>query len=175
MINDTIARVEEEAKERGLKRYSTMGIGDLQLLLAGKRVPKKLCKNQVSVGTQTDFPPCNACRLEALATHLSFKAKQRKIIYDGDLEFDAEIGELLGCDYEKIFIMHNKMDFADECCKFMILVWGVIVVVAPIVAIYSWLKTQKMGRKIEQLEERDLSNGIARTMRTYSRTSSKSA
>jgi len=76
---------------------------------------------------------------------------------------------------KNFFIMHNKMDFADECCKFMILVWGVIVVVAPIVAIYSWLKTQKMGRKIEQLEERDLSNGIARTMRTYSRTSSKSA
>jgi len=101
MINDTIARVEEEAKERRLKGYSTMGIGDLQLLLAEKRAPKKLRKNQVSVGTH--FPPCNACRLEALATHLSFKAKQRKIIYDGDLEFDAEIGELLGCDYEKFF------------------------------------------------------------------------
>jgi len=40
---------------------------------------------------------CNACGLEALATHLSFKAAERKIVYDGDLEFDSENGELLGC------------------------------------------------------------------------------
>jgi len=30
-------------------------------------------------------------------------------------------------------------------------VWGVIVAVAPIVAIDSWLKTQKMGRRIKKL------------------------
>jgi len=59
----------------------------------------------------------------------------------------------------------NKMDFADECSRFMIPVRGVIVVVevvavvvvvvvAPIVAINSWLKTQKMSRRIKQLEER---------------------
>jgi len=40
---------------------------------------------------------CYDCGLEALATHLSFKAKQRKIVYGGDLEFDAETGEVLGC------------------------------------------------------------------------------
>jgi len=95
MINDTI-ELKKKVKEKSLKGYSTMGVGDLQLL-AGKRVSKKLHKNQVSVGTQTDIPPCNACGLEALATHLSFKAKERKIVYDGDLEFDAETGELLGC------------------------------------------------------------------------------
>jgi len=33
-------------------------------------------------------------------------------------------------------------------------VWGVIVAVAPIVAIDSWLKTQKMGRRIKKLEDR---------------------
>jgi len=59
------------------------------------------------VGTQSDFLPCDACGLKALTTHLSFKAEanQRKIIYDGDLEFDAETEELLGClvDYEKRF------------------------------------------------------------------------
>ena len=74
--------------------------GDLQLLLEGKRVPKKLKKNQVCVSTQTDFPVCNDCGLKALMTHLSFKAdaEQRKLAYDGDLEFDAETGELVDCE-----------------------------------------------------------------------------
>ena len=87
----------KEAKERGLKGYSTMGVADLQLLLAGKQVPKKLRKNQVCVGTQTDFPPCHDCGIKAIATQLSFKAdtEERKIIYDGDLRIDAKTGEVL--------------------------------------------------------------------------------
>jgi len=100
-----LQELRKEAKEKGLKGYSTMRASDLQLLLAGKRVPKKLQKNQVSVETQTGFPLCNECGLKALTTHLRFRAaaKARKTVYDGDLEFDEETGELLGCGecYEK--------------------------------------------------------------------------
>ena len=39
-----------QAKERGLKGYSTPSKFDLQLLLEGKPVPKKMKRNQVSVG-----------------------------------------------------------------------------------------------------------------------------
>jgi len=81
-----LQELRKQAKERGLKGYSTMNFTDLCLLLAGKPVPKKLRKNQVSVGTQSDFPPCNDCGLQQLLMYLSFKAaaaeKQRKTIYD---------------------------------------------------------------------------------------------
>ena len=53
-----LQELRKQAKEKGLKGYSTMNINDLQLLLDGKRVPKKLRKNQVSVETQTDFKVC---------------------------------------------------------------------------------------------------------------------
>ena len=100
-----LQELRKQAKEKGLKGYSTMNINDLQLLLAGKRVPKKLRKNQISVGTQTDFEACQNCALKNAFTHLEFKseAKNRKIVYDGDLQFDSETGELLGCevDYSK--------------------------------------------------------------------------
>lgn len=79
-----------------------MNIAELHLLLAWKSVPKKLRKNQVSVGTQTDFPVCNDCGLKQFITHLSFKAdaQQRKIIHDGDLEIDAETGEVVDCEVD---------------------------------------------------------------------------
>ena len=97
-----LKELRKQAKERGIKGYSTLNKGDLELTLQGKSVPKRLRKNQVSVGTQTDFPVCNDCGLEAYMTHLSFKAdaKQRKVVYDGDLEFDAETGEVLGCEVD---------------------------------------------------------------------------
>ena len=92
-------------KDRGLKGYSTLCKNDLIMLLGGKRVPKRLKRNQVSVETQTDFPPCNECGLKALMTHLIFKANsQCKIIYDGELEIDAETGEVVSwgvVDYSK--------------------------------------------------------------------------
>lgn len=89
----------KQARDKGLKGYSKMCKADLQLLLAGKRVPKKLRKNQVCVGTQTDFRVCNDCGLEAYMTHLSFKAEaeKRRIAYDGDLEIDIDTGEIVGC------------------------------------------------------------------------------
>ena len=92
-----LQELRKQAKERGLRGYSTMDRGELGLLLVGKKVPKRLKKNQVSVGTQTDFPPCNDCGLRALLTHLSFKADaKRRIVADDGVEIDAETGEVVG-------------------------------------------------------------------------------
>ena len=87
-----------QAKEQGIKEYSTMNKSDLVLTLQGKRVPKRLRKNQVSVLTQTDFPICNMCGLQALTLHLCFKAdaERRKIAYDCDMMVDIDTGEVLG-------------------------------------------------------------------------------
>ena len=91
----------KQAKERGFKGYSTLSKLDLQLLLAGKPVPKKMKKNHVSVGIQTDYRPCVNCGLEAMMTHLSFKAAAGyRIIYDGDLEIDVATGEVVSCGIE---------------------------------------------------------------------------
>ena len=97
-----LQELKEKAKEKGLKGYSRMGKFDLQLLLAGKRVPKKLRRNQVSVGTQTEFPVCSDCGLKAYITHLSFaaEAQQRKIAYVDDLKIDADTGEIVGCEVD---------------------------------------------------------------------------
>ena len=97
-----LKELRKESKERGLKGYSTLCKTDLELLLAGKPIPKRLRKNQVSIGTQTDFPICHTCGLQAYATHLCFKAdaELRKIVHDGDMKIDAETGEVLGYDVD---------------------------------------------------------------------------
>ena len=96
-----LQELKKQAKNLGFKGYSTLNIDELQLLLAGKPVPKRLRKNQVSVGTQTHFRPCNDCGLEALMTHLCFKADvERRIVYDGDLEVDVDSGEILSCEVD---------------------------------------------------------------------------
>ena len=78
-----------------------MNKDDLILALQGKPVPKKLRKNQVSVGTQTDFPICNECGLRRFVTHLCFKADaQRKLAYVDGMEIDVETGEVLGCEVD---------------------------------------------------------------------------
>ena len=89
-----LKELQKQAKEQGIKGYSTMNKGDLELALQGRRVPKRLKRNQVSVETQTDFPICKECALQRYVTHLKF-VNERKIAYDGDLKFDAETGEIL--------------------------------------------------------------------------------
>ena len=91
-----LKELRKQAKEKGFRGYSSLCKTDLELLLQGKRVPKRLRRNQVSVGCQTDFPICNECGLQRYVTHLCFKAEARKIAYDGDMEVDVETGEVLG-------------------------------------------------------------------------------
>ena len=64
-----LQELKKRAKEKGLKGYSSLNMYQLQLLLAGKSVPKKLRKNQISVETQTDFKSSDECSLKKLATH----------------------------------------------------------------------------------------------------------
>ena len=92
--NKTYKELKEKAKMQGIKGYSTMNKGDFMLALHGVRVPKKLRKNQVSVGTQTNFLICNECGLKDLVTKLY--ANQRKIAHIDDMEIDVETGEVLG-------------------------------------------------------------------------------
>jgi len=95
-----LKELRQQAKAQGIKRYSVMNKDDLILALQGKPVPKKLRKNQVSVGTQTDFEMCDECSLKRLVTHLSLRAnvEKRKIAYQDDLEIDVKTGEV--CGYE---------------------------------------------------------------------------
>ena len=97
-----LKELQKQAKERGIKGYSTMRLGDLQLALQGKRVLKKLKRNQVCVPTQTDFPVCNECSLKQYINHLKFKAdaNQRaalhKVVYNEDMMIDVETSAVLG-------------------------------------------------------------------------------
>jgi len=94
-----LQELKKMAKERGLKGYSTLNRDDLCLLLAGKPVPKKLRKNQVSVETQTDFPICDDCGLQQYAMHLCFKAAaaQREKCPCVRTAFDVDMIVCLDC------------------------------------------------------------------------------
>ena len=69
-----LKELRQQAKEQGIKGYSVMNKDGLILALQGKPAPKKLRKNQVSVGTQTDFEVCDKCSLKRFVTYLKFKA-----------------------------------------------------------------------------------------------------
>ena len=103
-----LKELRQQAKAQGIKGYSVMNKDDLILALQGKPIPKKLRKNQVNVGTQTDFEVCDKCSLKRFVTHLKFKAdrlrlsrehtEMGKIVYQDDLEIDDKTGEI--CGYE---------------------------------------------------------------------------
>ena len=108
-----LKELRQQAKTQGIKGYSVMNKDDLILALQGKPVPKKLRKNQVSVGTQTDFEVCDKCGLKGFVTHLKFKAdrlrrlgyehaEMRKIVCEDDLEIDEKTGEV--CGYEVDYV-----------------------------------------------------------------------
>ena len=64
-INDTVKRTKKKSEgEQVSEAYSTMRKEDLELLLQGKPVPRRLSKNQVSIGVQTEFGVCHECRLQ---------------------------------------------------------------------------------------------------------------
>ena len=101
---ETLKTLRSKAKEQGLHGYSTMNREQLEQLLRGEKVVKYR-KNQSHAETQTeDFPKCHDCQ-EILGCHtcglnhmidqLSMQSK-RRIVHDGDMEIDADTGEVLG-------------------------------------------------------------------------------
>uniref|UniRef100_A0A7M5XGG5 Rho termination factor-like N-terminal domain-containing protein n=1 Tax=Clytia hemisphaerica TaxID=252671 RepID=A0A7M5XGG5_9CNID len=109
-----LKELRQQAKAQGMKGYSVMKKDDLILALQGKPVPKKLRKNQISVGTQTDFEVCDKCSLQRFVTHLKFEAdrlrlgyehaEMGKIVYEDDLEIDEKTGEV--CGYEVDYVRY---------------------------------------------------------------------
>ena len=97
-----LKELRQKAKEQGLKGYSTLSKDNLQCWLAGKPIIKTLKSNQVSVGTQTDFPICLGCMTKKCVSHMLFKddAKKRKISCLDGLEIDTETGEVLACEVD---------------------------------------------------------------------------
>ena len=101
----------KEAKERGLKGYSTLSKDQLIQLLSGEIVKKKLKKNQRCQETQTEFKQCEECAMSTLLYQLSLKAERNKIkaerrIVEGDngVIIDIDTGEVLGMTVETSYI-----------------------------------------------------------------------
>jgi hypothetical protein len=102
----TLKEARAEARARGLKGYSTITLAQVEQLLRGEKV-LKYRKNQRSVETQTETVECQACALQTVLSRMREKAdlevKKKRVIVDGDLEFDADTGEEVGCavDYSR--------------------------------------------------------------------------
>ena len=96
---------------------------DLQLLLAGKRVPKKLRKNQISIGIQTDdflkcancgkidWFTCSECGMVRLIAELKRKAREaereaeleeerRSIVEENGVFINTKTGEVVDYDVD---------------------------------------------------------------------------
>ena len=102
-----------QAKEKGLKGYSTLRKEDLELLLSGKKPLKRLRKKQVSDGTQTDYLECaefgkidwlicSECGMNRVVAELKREAeiaeRRRRIVEDNGVFIDSKTGEVLDCD-----------------------------------------------------------------------------
>ena len=116
-----INELKKQAKEKGLKGYSTLCKNDLIRLLDGKPI---LRRKLISIEKQRNFSVCDDCYLKRYVNSLKFvwrddkkriakninvqienqfflkmyqdAKEKRNITYDGDLEFDIETGELSG-------------------------------------------------------------------------------
>ena len=92
-----------------MRGYSTMCKRDLELLLEGKPVPRRLHKNQLCVETvQTEFQICHECSLQNAFTQLHFQAdaiERRKIAEIDDMQIDMETGEVLN--YEVNYVRYR--------------------------------------------------------------------
>ena len=112
-MDKSLKELRKEAKERGLKRYSTLSKDQLIQLLNGKIVKKKLKKNQKSKETQTEFKQCEECALSTMFYQLELevernkiKAERRRRIVEGDngVIIDIDSGEVLGMTVETSYI-----------------------------------------------------------------------
>ena len=107
----SLKELRKEAKERGLKGYSTLSKDQLIQLLNGEMIEKKLRKNQKSKETQTEFKQCEECAMSTLLYQLSLKAERNKIKAerriveeDNGVIIDIDTGEVLGMTVETSYI-----------------------------------------------------------------------
>ena len=97
----------KEAKERGLKGYSTLSKDQLiQLLNGEKRIKKGIKKNQKSKETQTEFKQCEECSLDQELYRLTLKTerRRRRIVEEDGVRIDVNTGEVLGMTVETSYI-----------------------------------------------------------------------
>ena len=112
-MDKSLKELRKEAKERGLKGYSTLSKDQLIQLLNGEVVKKKIKKNQRCQETQTEFKQCEECALSTMFYQLTLEAERnktltekRRIIIEGDngVIIDIETGEVLGMTVEMSYI-----------------------------------------------------------------------
>ena len=108
-MDKSLKELRKEAKERGLKGYSTLSKDQLIQLLSGGIVKKKLKKNQRCQETQTEFKQCEECALSTMFYQLKLeterKVKRRRIVEgDNGVIIDIDTGEVLGMTVETSYI-----------------------------------------------------------------------
>ena len=103
-MSKSVKFMRKEAKERGLKGYSTLSKDQLIQLLNGEMIEKKIKKNQKSKETQTEFKQCEECSLDQELYRLSLKAERRRIVEEDGVIIDVDTGEVLGVTVETSYI-----------------------------------------------------------------------
>ena len=101
----TVKELRKEAKERGLKGYSTLSKDQLIQLLSGEMIEKKFKKNQRCQESQTEFKQCEECSLDQELYRLTLKTERRRRIVEEDgVRIDVDTGEVLGMTVETSYI-----------------------------------------------------------------------
>ena len=101
----TVKELRKEAKERGLKGYSTLSKDQLIQLLSGEMVEKKFKKNQRCEESQTEFKQCEECSLDQELYRLTLQTgRRRRIVEEDGVRIDVDTGEVLGMTVETSFI-----------------------------------------------------------------------
>ena len=104
-MSKSVKELRKEAKERGLKGYSTLSKDQLIQLLSGEMIEKKFKKNQRCQESQTEFKQCEECSLDQELYRLTLKAERRRRIVEEDgVRIDVDTGEVLGMTVETSYI-----------------------------------------------------------------------
>ena len=110
-MDKSLKELRKEAKERGLKGYSTLSKDQLIQLLRGEMVKKKIMKNQRCQETQTEFKQFEECALSTMFYQLTLeternkiKAERRIVEEDNGVIIDIDTGEVLGVSVEMSYI-----------------------------------------------------------------------
>ena len=112
-MDKSLKELRKEAKERGLKGYSTLSKDQLIQLLNGEMIEKKIKKNQKSKETQTEFKQCEECALSTMFYQLTLESERNKIKTerrrriveeDNGVIIDIDSGEVLGMTVETSYI-----------------------------------------------------------------------